>query len=91
MVQITGSNELPTLVQGELAWGDDTLPTQLDLRSSTPPQAVGVVAQNASHYYSWYGTFQLTLRLYNPVSRINLTREVSIITFIGSQFCHRSD
>lgn len=81
MVQVNGSNELPTLVQGELAWGDGAPLTHLDLRSLTPPLAKGVVVQNASHYYSWHGTFHLTLRLLNPVSRINITREVSNTVF----------
>ena len=73
---LSGVEELPTLVQGDMEWGDDLPPTQLDLHSLTLPQAAGVVVHNVSHHYNWHGTFHLALNLYNSVSRINLTREV---------------
>ncbi|MPC09664.1 Polycystic kidney disease protein 1-like 2 [Portunus trituberculatus] len=79
VVYLSGPEELPTLVQGDMEWGDDLPATKLDLHSLTLPQAAGVVVHNVSHHYNWHGTFHLALNLYNPVSRINLTREVRVV------------
>ncbi|XP_063839801.1 uncharacterized protein LOC135088742 isoform X2 [Scylla paramamosain] len=79
VVYLSGPEELPTLVQGDVDWGDDLPATQLDLHSLTLPQAAGVVVHNVSHHYNWHGTFHLAFNFYNSVSRINLTREVRVV------------
>nr|XP_053644062.1 uncharacterized protein LOC128696713 [Cherax quadricarinatus] len=78
-IVLKAPGELPTLVAGVLSWGDNQGETQLNFKKDTFAGAIKAITQNITHSYNQSGTFHVSLILHNPVSELNLTREISVV------------
>ncbi|XP_042867751.1 uncharacterized protein LOC122250429 [Penaeus japonicus] len=78
-VSVVAAGELPTLVSGSITWGDNEPDTPFDLTQDTPQRATGSVSLTFAHVYATSGSYQVTVQMANPVSRVNVTKTLRVL------------
>ncbi|XP_069982225.1 uncharacterized protein [Penaeus vannamei] len=78
-MSVVAADELPTLATGFITWGDSEPDTPFDLTQDTPQGATGSVSLTFAHVYASSGSYQVTLQVANPVSRVNVTKTLRVL------------
>lgn len=88
-MSVVAADELPTLATGFITWGDSEPDTPFDLTQDTPQGATGSVSLTFAHVYASSGSYQVTLQVANPVSRVNVTKTVCLccVSFYVRRVC----
>lgn len=62
---------------GRLSWGDESAFLEVDLVLATVPGSTGSVSRELNHTYEAPGEYEITWRLFNAVSEMNIMKKVA--------------